>query len=137
LYFVLSKIALPRISDVIEERNDTITDDLDEAKALSLEAEKVVDQLKSKLEDARSSSQKKLMDERQKSLDIVSSERKKFEENISKEISSSEEKINKGKAEALKKASELAEDIAEEIINNLYVKKVDKKDLNKFSKDLN
>jgi len=137
LYIVLSKIALPRISDVIEERNDTITDDLDEAKALSLEAEKVVDQLKSKLEDARSSSQKKLMDERQKSLDIVSSERKKFEENISKEISSSEEKINKGKAEALKKASELAEDIAEEIINNLYVKKVDKKDLNKFSKDLN
>jgi F-type H+-transporting ATPase subunit b len=134
---VLSKIALPRISDVIEERNDTITDDLDEAKALSLEAEKVVDELKSKLEDARSSSQKKLMDERQKSLDIVSSERKKFEENMSKEISSSEEKINKGKAEALKEASNLAEDIAEEIINNLYVKKVDKRDLNKFSKDLN
>jgi|TARA_Y100000746_G_scaffold42069_1_gene31523 F-type H+-transporting ATPase subunit b len=137
LYIVLSKIALPRISDVIEERNDTITDDLDEAKALSLEAEKVVDELKSKLEDARSSSQKKLMDERQKSLDIVSSERKKFEENISKEISSSEEKINKGKVEALKEASDLAIDIAEEIINNLYVKKVDKKDLNKFSKDLN
>jgi|TARA_B000000475_G_scaffold233005_1_gene199481 F-type H+-transporting ATPase subunit b len=137
LYIVLSKIALPRISDVIEERNDTITDDLDEAKALSLEAEKVVDELKSKLEDARSSSQKKLMDERQKSLDIVSSERKKFEENMSKEISSSEEKINKGKAEALKEASNLAEDIAEEIINNLYVKKVDKRDLNKFSKDLN
>ena len=137
MYIVLSKIALPRISDVIEERNDTITDDLDEAKALSLEAEKVVDDLKSKLEDARSSSQKKLMDERQKSLDIVSSERKKFEENISKEISSSEEKINKGKVEALKEASDLAIDIAEEIINNLYVKKVDKKDLNKFSKDLN
>jgi F-type H+-transporting ATPase subunit b len=137
LYIVLSKIALPRISDVIEERNDTITDDLDEAKALSLEAEKVVDDLKSKLEDARSSSQKKLMDERQKSLDIVSSERKKFEKSISKEISSSEEKINKGKAEALKEASDLAIDIAEEIINNLYVKKVDKKDLNKFSKDLN
>jgi F-type H+-transporting ATPase subunit b len=137
LYIVLSKIALPRISDVIEERNDTITDDLDEAKALSLEAEKVVDELKSKLEDARSSSQKKLMDERQKSLDIVSSERKKFEENISKEISSSEEKINKGKVEALKEASDLAIDIAEEIINNLYVKKVDKKDLNKFTKDLN
>jgi F0F1-type ATP synthase membrane subunit b/b' len=77
------------------------------------------------------------MDERQKSLDIVSSERKKFEENITKEISSSEEKINKGKVEALKEASDLAIDIAEEIINNLYFKKVDKKDLNKFSKDLN
>ena len=137
LYFILSRIALPRISDVIEERNDTITDDLDEAKALSIEAEKVVNELKSKLEDARSSSQKTLMDERQKNLDKISSERKKFEETISKEISSSEEKINKGKSEALKEASDLAVDIAEEIINNLFVKKVDKKDLNKFSKDLN
>ena len=77
------------------------------------------------------------MDERQKNLDKISSERKKFEETISKEISSSEEKINKGKYEALKEASDLAVDIAEEIINNLFVKKVDKKDLNKFSKDLN
>ena len=137
LYFILSRIALPRISDVIEERNDTITDDLDEAKSLSIEAEKVVNELKSKLEDARSSSQKTLMDERQKNLDKISSERKKFEETISREISSSEEKINKGKSEALKEASDLAVDIAEEIINNLFVKKVDKKDLNKFSKDLN
>ena len=137
LYFILSRIALPRISDVIDERNDTITDDLDEAKSLSIEAEKVVNELKSKLEDARSSSQKTLMDERQKNLDKISSERKKFEETISKEISSSEEKINKGKSEALKEASDLAVDIAEEIINNLFVKKVDKKDLNKFSKDLN
>ena len=77
------------------------------------------------------------MDEKQKNLDKISSERKKFEETISKEISSSEEKINKGKSEALKEASDLAVDIAEEIINNLFVKKVDKKDLNKFSKDLN
>ena len=137
LYFILSRIALPRISDVIEERNDTITDDLDEAKSLSIEAEKVVNELKSKLEDARSSSQKTLMDERQKNLDKISSERKKFEETISKEISSSEEKINKGKSEALNEASDLAVDIAEEIINNLFVKKVDKRDLNKFSKDLN
>ena len=124
LYFILSRIALPRISDVIEERNDTITDDLDEAKSLSIEAEKVVNELKSKLEDARSSSQKTLMDERQKNLDKISSERKKFQETISKEISSSEEKINKGKSEALKEASDLAVDIAEEIINNLFVKKI-------------
>ena len=137
LYFVLSKIALPRISDVIEERNDTITDDLDEAKSLSLEAEKVVEDLKSKLEEARSISQKNLMDERQKNLEIISSKRKHFEENVSKEISSSEKEIKKNKIKALKEASSLAEDIAEEIINNLYIKKVSKKDLNKFSKDLN
>ena len=83
LYFILSRIALPRISDVIEERNDTITDDLDEAKALSIEAEKVVNELKSKLEDAISSSQKSLMDDIQIYLVNISSERYKFEETIS------------------------------------------------------
>ena len=137
LYFVLSKISLPRISDIIEERNDTITDDLDEAKALSQEAEKVVEDLESKLEEARSASQKNLVNERQKNLEIISLKRKQFEENVSKEISSSEKEIKKNKIKALKETSSLAEDIAEEIINNLYIKKVSKKDLNKFSKDLN
>ena len=65
LYIMLSRIALPRISDVIEERKDTITDDLDEAKALSLEAEGVVEDLRAKLEDAKVQSQKNLMSERQ------------------------------------------------------------------------
>ena len=77
------------------------------------------------------------MDERQKNLEIISSKRKHFEENVSKEISSSEKEIKKNKIKALKEASSFAEDIAEEIINNLFVKKVSKKDLNKFSKDLN
>ena len=31
----------------------------------------------------------------------------------------------------------VAEDIAEEMLNNLFVKKVEKKDLNKFSKTFN
>ena len=62
---MLSRIALPRISDVIEERKDTITDDLDEAKALSIEAESVVEDLRVKLEEAKVQSQKNLMTERQ------------------------------------------------------------------------
>ena len=72
LYLMLSRIALPRISDVIEERKDTITDDLDEAKALSIEAESVVEDLRVKLEEAKAQSQKNLMTERQKNLEEIS-----------------------------------------------------------------
>ena len=137
LYIMLSRIALPRISDVIEERKDTITDDLDEAKALSLEAEGVVEDLRAKLEEAKVQSQKNLMSERQKNMEKISIRRNEFEEKISKDIASSENDINKSKESALKDISSVAEDIAEEMLNNLFVKNVEKRDLNKFSKNLN
>jgi len=137
LYLMLSKIALPRISDVIEERKDTITDDLDEAKSLSIEAQNVVEDLRMKLDEAKIQSQKNLMDERQRNLEKISLKRKEFEDKVSKDILSSESKINKSKSSALVDISSVAEDIAEEMLNNLFVKKVEKKDLNKFSKNLN
>ena len=137
LYLMLSKIALPRISDVIEERKDTITDDLDEAKSLSIEAQNVVEDLRMKLDEAKIQSQKNLMDERQRNLEKISLKRKEFEDKVSKDILSSESKINKSKSSALVDISSVAEDIAEEMLNNLFVKKVEKKDLSKFSKNLN
>jgi F-type H+-transporting ATPase subunit b len=134
---MLSKIALPRISDVIEERKDTITDDLDEAKSLSIEAQNVVEDLRIKLDEAKIQSQKNLMDERQRNLEKISLKRKEFEDKVSKDILLSESKINKSKSSALVDISSVAEDIAEEMLNNLFVKKVEKKDLSKFSKNLN
>ena len=113
LYLMLSKIALPRISDVIEERKDTITDDLDEAKSLSIEAQNVVEDLRIKLDEAKIQSQKNLMDERQKNLEKISLKRKEFEDKVSKDILSSESKINKSKSSALVDISSVAEDIAE------------------------
>ena len=136
LYLVLSKVALPRISDVIEERNDTIAEDLDEAKSLSLEAEKVVEDLRVKLEAAKLQSQKNIMSERKKNLELIALKRKEFEGKVSKEILNSENKINDSKALALKDISLVAEDIAEELLNNLFVRKIEKKDLSKFSKDI-
>ncbi len=137
LYLMLSRIALPRISDVIEERKDTITDDLDEAKALSIEAESVVEDLRLKLEEAKAQSQKNLMTERQKNLEEISLKRNEFEEKVSRDIESSEADISKSNKSALMDISLVAEDLAEEMLNNLFVKKIEKKDLNKFSKTFN
>ena len=110
---------------------------MDEAKALSLEAELVVEDLRAKLEEAKVQSQKNLMLERQKHMEKISIRRNEFEEKVSKDIALSENDINKSKESALKDISSVAEDIAEEMLNNLFVKKVEKKDLNKFSKNLN
>ena len=77
------------------------------------------------------------MTERQKSLEKISLKRKEFEDKALRDITSSENTITESKYLALKDISLVAEDIAEEMLNNLFVKKVEKKDLSKFSKNLN
>ena len=57
LYIVLSRYALPRVSDVIEERKDIIAQDIDSAKEYSEESEKAIEELNLKLSEAKTSSQ--------------------------------------------------------------------------------
>lgn len=53
LYFALSRVVLPQIGGVIEDRRDKIEDDLDEAKRLSRQAEEAERAYNQALADAR------------------------------------------------------------------------------------
>ena len=60
LYLLMSKIALPRIADILEVRQDRIAADLDRAEALRREAEEARAAYELALSDARSEAQKLL-----------------------------------------------------------------------------
>ena len=62
LYIVLSRYALPRVSDVIEERKDIIAQDIDSAKNFSTEAELAIEELNMKLSEAKINSQSLMND---------------------------------------------------------------------------
>lgn len=53
LYVAMAKIAVPRIAEVLESRQDRIARDLDEAKRLSEESDKAKADYEAALEDAR------------------------------------------------------------------------------------
>jgi len=53
LYIAMAKVAVPRISEVLEGRQDRIARDLDEAKRLSEESDKAKSDYESALEEAR------------------------------------------------------------------------------------
>lgn len=53
LYFLVSKIAVPRISEVLSEREERIADDLDKAETLKKEAEQVRAEYEKALTEAR------------------------------------------------------------------------------------
>ena len=108
LYIVLSRYALPRVSDVIEERKDIIAQDIDSAKEYSLESEKATEELNLKLTEAKASSQ-----------------------NL---INKSLQDIKEKKETALDEISSISESLAVEMLENLSVGKIDKEKIASLSK---
>ncbi len=54
LYLLMSRVALPRIGQILEERSERISSDLDKAEALKRDAQAMVDDYEAALAKARS-----------------------------------------------------------------------------------
>ena len=134
LYIVLSRYALPRVSDVIEERKDIIAQDIDSAKEYSEESEKAIEELNLKLSEAKTSSQnlinKSIQDIKEDSEIKKSSLIKK----INNEISEAEGEIKEKKETALAEISSISESLTIEMLESLSVGEIDKGKIAALSK---
>jgi len=83
LFFIAWKVALPRISDVLSERQNRIDDDLDRAQALKSEAEVVLAAYEKTLADAAAEAQ----DIHREVVQALAAERTKRQEELSRRIS--------------------------------------------------
>lgn len=116
IYFVLSRIALPRIGSVLAERKGTITNDIaaaEDLKLKALEAEKAYNQA---LLDARTEAAKIVAEakaEIQKDLDAATA---KADAEIGAKAAESEKRIAEIRATALDSVTEVAKDTAKEIV---------------------
>ena len=137
LYIVLSRYALPRVSDVIEERKDIIAQDIDSAKKFSSETDLAIEELNMKLSEAKINSQSLMNDSLQKIKE--SNEEKKailFKE-INDDILVAEEEIQEKKEKSLSEISSISEDIAIEMLENLSIGEIDREKVLSLSRKAN
>ncbi len=137
LYIVLSRYALPRVSDVIEERKDIIAQDIDSAKKYSSETDLAIEELNMKLSEAKINSQSLMNDSLQKIK--KSNEEKKallFKE-INDDILAAEAEIQEKKEKSLSELSSISEDIAIEMLENLSIGEIDKEKVISLSRKAN
>ncbi|GGE51658.1 F0F1 ATP synthase subunit B' [Actibacterium pelagium] len=119
IYFILSRIALPRIASVLSERQGTITNDLAMAEELKLKAQEAEAAYQQALTDARAEANKIVADARaeiQADLDVATA---KAEAEISAKSAESEKKIAEIREGAMEAVTEVAKDAAKEIVSAL------------------
>ena len=119
LYIVLSRYALPRVSDVIEERKDIIAQDIDSAKKFTSETELAIEELNMKLSEAKINSQSLMNNSLQEIKESNEEKKAILLKEINDDIVAAEAKIQEKKEESLSEISSVSEDIAIEMLENL------------------
>ncbi len=119
LYWLLSKVALPRIGEVIEERRDRIQRDIDAAEALKAETERALRGYEQSLTDARSKASGIARETREKLAAETDAKRHASDAEVKAKIAEAESRISAMKTNALKSVHDIAADTASAIVGKL------------------
>lgn len=119
LYFVLSRVALPRIADVIEERANRIKRDLDAAERFKVETDKAIASYEDTLGQAKAKAGELARETRAKLTADVDREKAAIEAQLANKANEAEARIGAMKSKALSNVNEIAVTTAAAIVGQL------------------
>ena len=119
LYWLMSKVALPRISTILEERADTISRDLDQAVEMQAKAEETAKAYDKALAEARQNAQGIAKASRDAGAKASDERRHKVEAELTAKLSQAEQTIAGTKAKAMKNVRGLGSEVAVAIVTKL------------------
>jgi len=125
LYVLMSKVALPRIGDILEERQKRISDDLDMAERLKAETEAAIAAYEKALAEARASAQAEIARVMEANAAESAARHKALEEQLSAKIVESEERIHAAHREAMAEVGGIAAEVAAAIVERIAGVKTD------------
>ena len=118
-YYLMSKVALPRISGVLEDRRDRIEGDLAEAERLKRETDEAIASYEQALAEARQKAHLIAQESRDKLHRGIEDKRAKEEAKLGKKLSEAEERIDGIKTAALAQVNNIATETAEAVVESL------------------
>ncbi len=119
LYVVLSKLAIPRIGEVLEERHDRIQRDLDKASKLQEETQNAIASYEEALATARKKANVIADETKAKLNEQIASERSDIEQEITKKAVEAETRIRAAKTQALGEVNKIAAETTQTIVEKL------------------
>ena len=126
LYFVVSRVAIPRTGGVIALRKSTIAKDLADAVAHKAASEAALKNYEASLTDARGKASAVALEARNKMSAEADLARHKRDSELAEKAAASDRAVQAAKAKALSGLSSVAADIASSIVAELTGAKVTK-----------
>jgi F-type H+-transporting ATPase subunit b len=127
LYVLMSRIALPRITEVLEKRQTRIEGSLERAEILKSEAEVALEAYDKAMAEARQASQAVLFEAREKLSAEAAARHAELGDRIGTEVAAAEKRIDEAKNAALTNLREMAGEVANEAAERLTGQAPDKK----------
>jgi F-type H+-transporting ATPase subunit b len=131
LYLIVSKIALPRVGSLLDERQNKIEGDLAGAQTLRDESDAALKAYESELAAARSRAQAIGTETREKLNAASEAERKTLEERLSVKLAEAEKTIAATREAAMSNVRSIASDAAIAIVQRLTGLAPDRRSVNK------
>lgn len=119
LYWLMSRIALPRVGAILEERSKTIARDLDQAAAMQATAEETAQAYEKALSEARGNAQAIAQAARDEGAKASDARRHTVEADLAAKLTASEAAIADTKVKAMSNVRGLGSDIAIAIVTKL------------------
>lgn len=130
LYFVMARIALPRVSEILETRQTRIEHDLERASELKSEYDQVHRAVEQDLAVARDKAGQEVAKILERSARDAEKKQAELAKKMEKELSAAEARIAKARTAAIANIGEAAADTAAAAVERLIGAKVDKRRLN-------
>ncbi|MBE7635574.1 F0F1 ATP synthase subunit B' [Sneathiella sp. P13V-1] len=119
LYVAMAKVAVPRIAEVLESRQDRIARDLDEAKRLSEESDKAKAEYEAALEEARAKAHGMVTELKATLSKEQEASRVDLEAKLASKSAEAEKSIAAAKDEALSNVRQIAGEAAKATVSKL------------------
>ncbi len=125
LYILMSRVALPRVGAILEQRREAIDGALRAASAAQKEAEEQANALETSLAKARASAQGIAGEARDKSSKEIEARRAAVEKDLSAKLVAAEARITETKSKAMGNVETIAKDAVSTILEQLGSKATD------------
>ncbi|WP_321342537.1 F0F1 ATP synthase subunit B [Breoghania sp.] len=121
-YYMMSKMVLPRIGGILEDRRDRIASDLGEANRLKQETEVAIADYEQALAEARKKAQGIAQANRDKLAEESKAKRAAIEEDLNAKLAEAEERIAGIKSAVLADVGEIASETTTAVVESLLGK---------------
>ena len=116
IYFILSRVALPRIEDILAERQSIISSDVAKAEALTELAKKTEEEYERQLTETKAEAQNIAANTRLEIQDNLKSATERADHEIATKLAEAEQQISDIRAEAKLSVNSVAAEVSEQLI---------------------